>query len=209
MTDHSPFNPAIFDDIADNLVEPGLIIIPNFLPETLTSALYDHVASMAGSEFKQAGIGRQQDLQLNQHIRSDKTHWLTNSNECEREYLSLMDECRQQLNQHLYLGLKDYESHFAHYAQGDFYKRHVDAFKGQSNRIVTTVFYLNPNWSESDGGDLVIYAPTDQEKIIEKVSPQFGTMVLFMSQTFPHEVLAAKRDRYSISGWFRIDQPLL
>jgi len=37
------------------------------------------------------------------------------------------------------------------------------------------------------------------------VLPQLGTLVVFLSEEFPHEVLAAQRDRYSIAGWFRVN----
>jgi SM-20-related protein len=41
--------------------------------------------------------------------------------------------------------------------------------------------------------------------VIEKVVPQMGTLVVFLSERFPHEVLPAHADRYSIAGWFRVN----
>jgi SM-20-related protein len=38
-----------------------------------------------------------------------------------------------------------------------------------------------------------------------KVTPLMGTLVLFLSEDFPHEVLPATRDRYAIAGWYRIN----
>jgi len=111
------------------------------------------------------------------------------------------------MNQRLFLGLFDYESHYAHYPSGAFYKRHVDAFKGQSNRVLTTVMYLNPFWQTQDGGQLQIYDIND-DNLITSVEPEMGTFVVFLSEQFPHEVLPSKRDRYSIAGWFRIQDPL-
>ncbi|HEY8085443.1 MAG TPA: 2OG-Fe(II) oxygenase [Methylophilaceae bacterium] len=35
------------------------------------------------------------------------------------------------------------------------------------------------------------------------ISPQGGTLVVFFSDQFWHEVLPAKRDRFSIAGWFK------
>jgi SM-20-related protein len=43
---------------------------------------------------------------------------------------------------------------------------------------------------------------------IERVLPNYGKIVIFISDQFPHEVLAAERDRYSIAGWFRTDRSL-
>jgi SM-20-related protein len=37
------------------------------------------------------------------------------------------------------------------------------------------------------------------------VIPQLNTLVLFLSERFPHEVLPAKRVRYSLTGWFRVN----
>ena len=51
--------------------------------------------------------------------------------------------------------------------------------------------------------ELQIYSEDDQPLL--QVKPQAGTMVLFESARFPHEVLAAHSTRYSIAGWFRID----
>ena len=194
----------VYDQIADALAQDGCIILPDFLPAELTWQLYQHVSNLPTQQFKTAGIGRHNEQQLNHKIRNDKTSWLSNDTLAEQNYLSIMEECRSQLNQRLFMGLFDYEAHFAHYAEGSYYQRHIDAFRGRSNRVVTTVFYLNPDWSSSDGGELLIYDPESNE-VIHQVSPDFGTMVIFLSDRFPHEVLTAKHDRYSIAGWFRIN----
>ena len=102
----------------------------------------------------------------------------------------------------LFLGLFNFESHFAVYRPGDFYRRHLDAFRGDSNRVLSLVTYLNSDWDPEDGGELVIY-PQDEPAL--RVTPGFGTLVLFLSASFPHEVLAARRERYSVAGWFRLN----
>ena len=35
------------------------------------------------------------------------------------------------------------------------------------------------------------------------VLPRGGTLVVFLSDRFPHEVLPARRERLSLAGWFR------
>ncbi|MCV5901978.1 2OG-Fe(II) oxygenase, partial [Escherichia coli] len=67
-------------------------------------------------------------------------------------YLSRMEEIRQEVNRHFFLGLFEYEAHFAKYEKGDFYQKHLDCFKGNENRRLTTVFYMNESWSEEDAG---------------------------------------------------------
>ena len=80
-------------------------------------------------------------------------------------------------------------------------------FKGQQNRVLSLVVYLNPGWQHEDGGELVLYRDeSDAEGI--RVTPLMGTVVVFLSEEFPHEVLPAQRDRYSIAGWFRVNTSL-
>lgn len=64
------------------------------------------------------------------------------------------------------LGLFSFESHFAHYAPGAFYKTHVDAFKGQANRVLSVVYYLNEAWGAKDGGEMVLYSDTQPDHIL-------------------------------------------
>jgi SM-20-related protein len=196
-----------FKLIADTLVEQGYIIVDDFIDADLTEQLYQHVTALPASMFNTAKVGRQQTAQQLEAVRNDKTVWLSNDHAVEQAYLNAMDTLRTQLNRQLFLGLRDFEAHFAHYPPGHFYQRHIDAFKGQSNRVVSSVFYLNPDWSEQDQGQLVLYQP-DGEVQIQTVMPMMGTLVLFLSEQFPHEVLPALRDRYSIAGWFRTDTVL-
>lgn len=193
------------EHIIDALSQDGYIIVPDFLDETFTQQLYQRVTSLPESAFQLAKIGRQHDHQSQITVRNDKTVWLSEQHPIEQAYLSVMHTLMTTLNQHLFLGLRDFEAHFAHYPAGHFYQRHLDAFRGQSNRILSSVFYLNPDWQQADGGELVIYRDDDA---LLRVMPQWGTLVLFLSEQFPHEVLTAHRDRYSIAGWFRQDKML-
>ncbi|MDH5172415.1 MAG: 2OG-Fe(II) oxygenase, partial [Gammaproteobacteria bacterium] len=38
-----------------------------------------------------------------------------------------------------------------------------------------------------------------------KVTPALGTVAVFLSEDFEHEVLPARRDRFSIAGWYRVN----
>jgi len=196
-----------FTIITETMAEQGYIVLTDFIAADLTEQLHQHVSTLPESAFNTAKIGRQQSVQQLETVRSDKTAWLSNAYPVEQAYLDTMDTLRIQLNRQLFLGLRDFEAHFAHYPPGHFYQRHVDAFKGQSNRVISSVFYLNPDWSEQDQGQLVLYQP-DGEVQIQTVMPMMGTLVLFLSEQFPHEVLPARRDRYSIAGWFRTDTVL-
>jgi SM-20-related protein len=197
-------NTHLFEAIAGNLIEKGYSINPMALPPDLTQNLLQQVHSMRDAQFKSAGIGREQDHALNQFVRSDQICWIEGSSEAGRQWLEWTSALQTYLNRRLFLGLFSFESHFAHYGPGDFYKKHVDAFKGEANRVLTVVVYLNPEWRLEDGGELVLYLDEGGEESL-KVLPGFGTIVTFLSEEFPHEVLPATRDRYSIAGWFRVN----
>lgn len=198
---------STYDLIADQLADKGYCILPQLLPAELNQALFQRVSRLDDNDFQRAGIGRDLDFQLNTRVRRDETRWLNPDHPTDAAYIAQMAEFRLAINRRLFMGLFDYESHYAHYAPGAFYKKHVDAFKGQSNRVLTTVLYLNPDWQAAEGGQLLIYAP-DSDEIIEKVNPNFGSFVIFLSEQFPHEVVKSMRDRYSIAGWFRLKDPL-
>jgi SM-20-related protein len=50
----------------------------------------------------------------------------------------------------------------------------------------------------------VIY-PEEHTEDTVVVTPLMGTIAIFLSEEFPHEVLPATRDRFSIAGWFRVN----
>lgn len=204
---------SLLDRIADALVDRGYWIGDDALPKQVGIDLLKRFDQLQVDEFKKAGIGRQTDFQLEGTIRSDSIHWLTNNSLATTAFLSWMDALKLGLNRRLFMGMFDYESHFAHYPVGAFYKKHLDAFRqkdGQrnSNRVLSTVFYLNENWSADDGGELLIYNAEDTQ-VIEKVAPAFGRLVIFLSEKFPHEVLPARRERKSIAGWFRVNEGVI
>lgn len=194
---------ALFERIATDLQQQGYTILPSALPEKLANDLFEQVRG-GQNHFEAAGIGRNDEHVQNVTIRSDEISWIDRTTLAGDNWLSWAERLQAYMNRRLYLGLFSFESHFAHYAPGDFYKRHLDAFRGQANRILTLVTYLNPEWSESDAGEIVLYRDEhDQEGI--KVFPEMGTLVIFLSEEFPHEVLPANKDRYSIAGWFRLN----
>lgn len=202
------------DTIADALVEQGYWVVEAALPRGLLDRLIVHFDRLKQGEFKVAGVGRQTDFQVQESIRSDKIHWIQPDAESTAAFLEWMDSLRVGLNRRLYLGLFDYESHFAHYPVGAFYKKHLDAFRsnikqGQANRVLSTVLYLNDDWQKDDGGELLLYAADDEDRVIESLSPHAGRLVIFLSEKFPHEVLPARRERKSIAGWFRVNEGAL
>ena len=194
----------IFERIATELYERGYSLVDDAISEQLADTLYERVSTLKQAEFTPAGIGRAQDLMLNSFVRRDEIHWLEPNHPAERGWLEWCEQLRTYLNRRLLLGLFSYEGHFAHYEAGAFYKQHLDAFKGESNRVLTTVLYLNWNWQVEDGGALVLY-PESGSDPLATVMPRMAKLAVFLSEEFPHEVLPANRDRYSIAGWFRVN----
>ncbi|BDX07153.1 2OG-Fe(II) oxygenase [Planctobacterium marinum] len=200
----SEANQELFEQIAQQLTTKGFSINPFALPVPLTSCLHEQVCAMQKAAFEVAGIGRDDAHNLNRFVRRDEISWISGKTTAEQMWLQWAGALQTYLNRRLYLGLFSFESHFAIYGENDFYKRHVDAFKGDSNRILSLVVYLNPNWTNEDGGELVLYSNENDVEGV-KVIPGLGTVVAFLSEDFPHEVLPAKRERISIAGWFRVN----
>ena len=195
---------TVFERIASDIYRQGYCLPDDAIPEDLGHALFERVTALKQAEFSPAGVGRAQDQMRNNLIRRDEIHWLEADDPAERGWLDWIEQLRVYLNRRLFLGLFSYEGHFAHYAPGAFYRKHFDAFKGEGNRVLTVVLYLNWGWQPDDGGEMLIYREDGTEPFV-RIVPEMGRMAVFLSEVFPHEVLPAKRDRYSIAGWFRIN----
>lgn len=199
---NKPAHNALFETISTDIHAQGYSIQESALPNSVTQSLWRQLQQGTTGQFKRAGIGRQQHYQHNENIRSDDICWIQEQDASCAEWLSWVAALQSQLNRQLFLGLKSFESHFAHYQAGAFYQKHLDAFKGQSNRVLSLVVYLNPDWHRRDGGELVLYVGPEKTHTLT-VLPRWGSVVVFLSEEFPHEVCPATRDRYSVAGWFR------
>lgn len=199
-----PSDDDVFAQITNAIRQNGYSITAGIFTVPELETLFLDIKHTDSQYFHLAGIGRDDNHQLNRFVRRDRIHWLEAGHATARFYFDWIEQLRLYLNRRLYLGLFDYECHYAHYPQGGFYKKHRDAFRGQSNRVLTTILYLNPDWQPQDGGELVLYADDNQTEL-QTISPQFGNMVIFLSEEFPHEVLPAHRSRYSLTGWYRVN----
>ena len=188
--------------IVDDLAERGWSQQTVFLPEPLTLALAAECRKRAAEgELEPAAVGRGPFQEVREGIRGDHIQWIEpgQAEPCDA-YLEMMDSLRQALNRGLFLGLEDFESHFALYPPGAFYLKHVDRFRDDDRRMVSAVLYLNDAWQPEHGGQLRMFFADGSEY---EVQPGGGCLVVFMSGEIPHEVLPATRDRLSLTGWFR------
>lgn len=190
--------------LAEALATRGYAVVDAALPQALALALRSEALQLQESQLLPAGTGRNKNHQLDKQVRTDAICWLEPATEASKAYLAVMEAIRTGLNGKLYLGLFEYECHYARYAPGAFYKTHLDAFGGKRNRILSTIYYLNQEWSAENCGELVLYA-SDAKERIALLSPTFNRLVVFMSERFPHEVLPTRQERYSLTGWFRVN----
>jgi len=193
---------AAFSAICDDLVAQSYSVQNNALPEALIKLLSDRVHIGEGPHFKPAGIGRKSDHHKNQNIRRDQIAWIDDEMLTDQKWNEWTVALQMALNKELFLGLTSFESHYACYEKGGFYKKHVDAFSGANNRKISIVLFLNDHWVVADEGELRLFVGQECDTQI-LVSPKLGTLVIFMSDVVPHEVLKTNCTRYSIAGWYR------
>ena len=200
----------------------GFCVMDNFLTQATILALANEITVLNdATQLHKAGTGRENAI-VNKHLRGDSIYWLheADASIAQQTYFKHMEVLRLSLNQHLYLGLFALESHLALYPMGAGYKKHIDRFKArnlqqqpqQPLRQISCILYLNQHWLEKDGGHLRLYlnpkeanSPLNilQQDITQlDISPIGGRLVMFLSDTFYHEVLPTSKDRMSLTGWF-------
>lgn len=195
---------TLHTQLADDLCSTGFHIIDNFLQPTSYHALREALeTTYQQGSFKPAKIGQKQEKADNTAIRSDQIFWLDKDagSSAVNNYLAELDKLCHLLNQSLFLGLMDYEAHFAIYQPNNFYKKHVDQFATTKDRRISCVYYLNDQWQKTFGGELILYDKNDQPDT--KIEPIGNRFVCFNSD-IPHEVCTAFQARYSITAWLKV-----
>jgi SM-20-related protein len=177
-------------------------VVDDFIDgELLTRLRWRCSELQASGALRPAKVGRGPDAQHLPEVRGDFISWLQQpSRDAEQALLERMDELRVALNRSLMTGLEDFEGHFAVYPAGAAYARHFDRLAGSDLRAISAALYLNEEWTEADGGQLRLYLGGGRS---EDVLPAGGRLVAFLSERFEHEVLPARRERMSFTGWFR------
>jgi SM-20-related protein len=185
-----------------DLRDRGISIRDHFISGAEVQALIDCArARLARGDFVAARVGSQGKAQRREEIRGDFTCWLREPLfPAELALFELLDVLRLELNREATLGLFDLELHYAQYPSGAGYARHVDQPQGTTRRRVSLVLYLNADWEPQHGGVLRIHESDSQALDIEPVA---GRLVCFLTPGREHEVLPARHERLSISGWFR------
>ena len=203
-----PGDEQCFDLVADELSEWGWLTLDLSaqLGADLIAGLRREVDILEKTAaLERAGVGRGNDFIRDRAIRRDRIAWLNGETTSQQRLFRVLDDLRVGLNRRLFLGLQRFEAHYASYQPGDFYRRHLDSFRGRASRVVSLVLYLNEQWQSGDGGELQVFNRENPEEVVGRVLPEAGRAVIFLSEEVPHEVLPAGRTRHSIACWFRQD----
>lgn len=195
------FNFTTFDE---QITEKRFAVLDNVFSSHELVSLRNFLNSKK-DHFHKAKIGRNESKILNQEIRSDEIFWIENwqENDVLRDYNELLCEIMTYIKMTFFLPLKRFESHFACYPKGSFYKKHLDRHKDSPHRQITIVLYLN-DLEIADGGELVLYPDQDSQGI--KINPKEGRLAIFITDNMIHEVLPTAKERYSITTWMRDDE---
>ncbi|MGC1548633.1 MAG: 2OG-Fe(II) oxygenase [Rhodanobacter sp.] len=189
-----------FDSATTALAADGWCVVSNLMSPIQTQALASECLILHDAHLLMpARVGADRDVTL---LRGDSTSWFQPEalSTAQQAFSDQIDVLRIALSRHLLLGLVDSESHYAVYQPGTGYARHLDCLRNNNARVVSAVFYLNNAWQEAEGGALRLYL-ADQS--YRDIYPHAGTLLLFLSADFEHEVLPATRDRMSIACWMR------
>ncbi len=191
-----------FDILIDSYLNNNIGIDIAFISKTLANGLHQNILQLQQDErMIVAGIGNETIKNSNQQMRGDKIYWMDKSHQniFEQEFLLLIENFIDHLNSTCYTGINGYEFHYAVYEEGSYYKRHRDQFKNNDNRKYSLINYLNNDWLETDGGQLLVY----RDESVQEILPQSQTAVFFKSDEMEHEVALAHRSRMSITGWLK------
>ena len=194
---HSAWGPA-----AAALTQRGFAVLPGAMADGGWRRLRAEAEQLrADDAFSAARVGRGEGIRQQDDTRGGSVCWLDAGMPAGRSFMSWMDGLRRSLNRDLYLGLAEFEAHYAHYPVGTCYQAHVDRHRDTDARVVSAIIYLNADWPAGAGGELIIYDDHDVPRLT--LAPRGGTLVLFMSEGTSHEARKATCERWSIAGWFR------
>ncbi|MCB5189204.1 2OG-Fe(II) oxygenase [Methylobacillus arboreus] len=194
------------DQLTEIIADQGYAVVPEFFPASFIAALrQEALALQEAGKLQRATIGRAESSKLDNKIRGDLIHWLDHAqpSSTQQDFSNSMEALRESFNRHLFLGLFELENHFAIYPPGAVYNKHLDQFRGNEERQISCILYLNEDWKEEYGGQLRLYLNGKEAEPYIDISPTGGTLVVFLSGRFWHEVLPAIQPRISLTGWFR------
>ncbi len=183
------------DKQLDTFVTDGWLTIDNVFNKTALLALQ---AESGFIDYRDAALTA--GIRISD-IRGDRIRWITENFFAGYYYLQSINALAALFNRSLFAGIRHSEAHYACYPAGFGYQWHSDNPAGRDERVISAVFYLNDEWTASDGGALEII---DKHGSHHSVMPVANRLVIFDSD-MQHQVQIAHRQRYSIATWMRRD----
>ena len=183
------------DKQLDKFVDDGWMIIDEVFENKALLALQSESGFIDYRDAKLTAGIRVSD------IRGDRIRWITENFFAGFYYLQSINALGALFNRSLFAGIRHSEAHYACYPVGFGYQWHSDNPAGRDERVISAVFYLNDDWSDSDGGALEV---VDKHGVHHNVMPVANRLVIFDSD-LQHQVQIAHRQRYSIATWMRRD----
>ncbi|XP_068689110.1 prolyl hydroxylase EGLN3-like isoform X3 [Montipora foliosa] len=196
--------------VVEELRKQGYCYIDTFHGEEIAKSILSEVKSLHhrqkftdGELVSSNGNGST----LNKKIRDDKITWVDGKEKhCEtisyhmNAVNSLIRKCNELIEEYE-IEHRTKQAMVACYpGQGTGYKRHVDN-PSQDGRCITTLYYLNPGWSEEKGGILKLYPGGGEQAV--RILPILDRLLLFWSdRRNPHEVEPSHDVRYAITLWY-------
>ena len=185
-----------------SLGERGWFTREDFLGQAEARAIRaEALARVDAGRLRPAGIRRGADHSLDRATRGDLITWVEpgEGEPALGRLCAAFSALGEALSAEAYLGLGRFDLQLACYpGGGEHYARHMDAFPGQSNRRVTAIYYLNPDWVPAHGGLLRLHP---EEGVVD-VAPRLDSLVVFLSERIEHEVLPAHAPRLALTAWY-------
>ena len=184
------------------LSERGFVVRDGLLGVDPARALHRELDALArAGGLRPAGLSRGGSYRIDPGTRGDEIAWLDPAAAppalgglCAR-----FEALHGALTREAWLGLGRFDLQLARFPGGGArYRRHRDAFPGRSNRRVTAIYYVNPDWRPEHGGLLRLHLAEGSAD----VEPILDRLVVFLSERLEHEVLPVFAPRLAVTAWF-------
>jgi len=184
----------VFEDVGTEDAAQSAFLCADVITQSFRAALEAELdLRQQDGRMLPAQTGRGVGRHLDSRTRGDSISWVDfDADPLSRQLHLQLDAIRLRFNQAYFLGLLECEAHYAHYAPGTHYERHLDRFQSDSRRVLSFVIFLNSSWSEADGGAQHI-----------RVFPKPGLGVFFLSEHIWHQVHPARVGRKTLTGWMK------
>jgi len=203
----------VVNSVVVDLNNYGVCVLDGFLQKSPIPELAESLRAKVVSLHAEGRLaaGQVRDGNVKTVIRSDLIAWMSGAEpgaEAVKEFMNCLDVIVYRANRHANGG------RFSKYnlrnrsrmmvacypGQNTHYKMHIDNASGDG-RALTAIYYLNKDWKNEDGGQLMIHSQMAKRAI--GIVPSFDRLLFFWADsTNPHEVKPARAMRYAITCWY-------